>query len=231
LVLDFRLVSGIDSSAVVSFVKLRYIAEKNDFILVFTSLPDTVEGLLRQGGALTQQPLYVFPDLDRGAAWCEDFLLKQSNLRRSRAMPLFIQLKATFPAPDLVPLLMQSYLVPMQLDPGENLFQRGDAYDGLYFLESGQITLLDPLPNGSIERVATYNRGTTIGERGLYQKSTHRFSAVADTKSWLYFLPTNALERMEERHPQLASALHRFVVQSMADRLDYRDQEIQELLK
>jgi SulP family sulfate permease len=233
LVLDFRLVSGIDSSAVVSFVKLRYIAEKNDFILVFTSLPDTVEGLLRQGGALTTDDpnLYVFPDLDRGAAWCEDFLLKQSNLRRSRAMPLFIQLKATFPAPDLVPLLMQSYLVPMQLDPGENLFQRGDAYDGLYFLESGQITLLDPLPNGSIERVATYNRGTTIGERGLYQKSTHRFSAVADTKSRLYFLPTNALERMEERHPQLASALHRFVVQSMADRLDYRDQEIQELLK
>lgn len=146
-------------------------------------------------------------------------------------MPLFIQLKARFPEPDLVPLLMQSYLIPMQLDVAEHLFRKSDPYDGLYFLETGQISLMNTDATGLSRRIATYDRGTLIGERGLYRRSTYPFTAVADRKSRLFFLPTDALERMEQRHPHLASALHRFTVSLLAERLDYRDQEIQELLK
>ncbi len=233
VILDFRLVSGLDSSVIVNFQKLKQIAEQTAIGLVFTNLSPHNKQQLEQGEVLVEGDslCYVFPDLDQGVAWCEDQLLRLSKLRRSRSMPLFMQLKARFPEPDLVPILMQTYLVPMQLDEQESLFQKGDACDGLYFLETGQISLLDTDEQGQSRRIATYVRGTPIGERGLYQKSTYLFTAVADRKSSLFFLPTGALERMEERHPQLASALHRFTVRLLAERLEHREREIQELLK
>ena len=233
LILDFHLVNGLDSSVIINFLKLKQMAEASDFKLVFSKLSAEQQGQLEQGEVLTPaDPICsVFPDLDRAMAWCEAELIRLSKLRRSRSMPLFIQLKASFPDPELVPILMQTYLIPMQLNPEEILFQKGDPYDGLYFLEAGQVSFIDGDDNLETQRrVATYNQGTLIGEQGLYQKKPRAFNAIAECKSRLYFLPTNVLAQMETHHPHLASALHRFTVQFLAQHLDDRDQEIQELL-
>lgn len=233
IILDFRLVTGLDSSVITNFLKLKQLAVKSNFSLVLSSLSPQIEQQLQLGEVLGEADsiFHVFPDLDQGMAWCEEKLLKLTQMRRSRSTPLFIQLKASFPKPELVSTLTHSYLIPMELIAGETLFQQGAIYDGLYFLETGQISLIDTHPSNHQERVATYQRGTLIGERGLYQESTYPFTAIADCKSRLFFLPADALERMEQKHPQLASALHRFTVRSLVEQLDYREQEIQKLLK
>lgn len=233
VILDFRLVTGLDSSVITIFLKLKQLAVKSNFSLVLTSLSPRIEQRLQLGEVLVEpDPIFhVFPDLDQGMAWCEEQLLKLTQMRRSRSTPLFVQLKASFPKPELVTTLMHSYLIPMELMTGETLFQQGAVYDGLYFLEAGQISLIDTHQDEHRDRVMTYQRGTLIGERGLYRESTYSFTAVADCKSRLFFLPADALVRMEQKHPQLASALHRFTIRSLVEQLDYRDKEIQMLLK
>lgn len=68
LVLDFRLVNGLDSSAVLSFVKINQLAQKQSFHLVFTSLDSIVQQQLQQGECLEPQNTLcqVFLDFDRG---------------------------------------------------------------------------------------------------------------------------------------------------------------------
>ena len=76
LVIDLRRVTGVDSSAVVSFVKVLRLAEASGFEVVFTGASDPVRAQLARGGVEETQGLVSFePDLDRGLQRCEDALL------------------------------------------------------------------------------------------------------------------------------------------------------------
>ncbi|MGD2181314.1 SulP family inorganic anion transporter [Lusitaniella coriacea] len=77
ILLDFHLVSGLDSSAVLSFYKIKKLAQQQNLILVYAGLESTVETLLQQGEALEESPqIQTFPKFDRGLAWCEEQILQ-----------------------------------------------------------------------------------------------------------------------------------------------------------
>ena len=76
LVIDLRRVTGVDSSAVVSFVKVIRLAEAAGSEIVFTGASDPVRAQLARGGVDETEGLVSFePDLDRGLQRCEDALL------------------------------------------------------------------------------------------------------------------------------------------------------------
>ncbi len=69
LVIDLRRVTGVDSSAVVSFVKMMRLAEAAGSEIVFTSASDPVRAQLARGGVVETEGLVAFePDLDRGCS-------------------------------------------------------------------------------------------------------------------------------------------------------------------
>ena len=83
LVIDLRRVTGVDSSAVVSFVKVMGLAEAAGSEIVFTGASDPVRAQLARGGVDETEGLVVFePDLDRGLQRCEDALLSAPEPRR-----------------------------------------------------------------------------------------------------------------------------------------------------
>jgi SulP family sulfate permease len=232
VVLDFRLVSGLDSSAVISFTKLKQIAKQKHLSLVFTTLSATAQQRLQQGGCLEDNDhiCQVFPDLDRGLEWCERQLLATSDLAEQQVRSLPEHLKDEFSDPDQVDRLM-TYLKIRELDAGEYLFQQGDPFDGLYFVESGQVSVVQDLGDGQTKRLRTYTTGTTIGEMGLYRKTQRMASVIADKPSTMYFLPAEAFSQIETADPLLASNIHRFIVNLLAERLSHREQELKNLLR
>jgi SulP family sulfate permease len=232
VVLDFRLVSGLDSSAVISFAKLKQIAKQKRINLVFTTLSSEAQQRLQQGGCLddTDDVCQVFPDLDRGLEWCERQLLATSDLAEQQGRSLAEHLKTEFSDPEQVEQLM-TYLNVRELSAGEYLFEQGDPFDGLYFVESGQVTVVQDLGNGQTKRLRTYTMGTTIGEMGLYRKTRRMASVIADKPSRMYFLSTEAFEQIETSAPLLASNIHRFIVNLLAERLSHREQELKNLLQ
>ncbi|MEB3283585.1 MAG: SulP family inorganic anion transporter [Lyngbya sp.] len=232
VVLDFRLVNGLDSSAVVSFTKLKQLSRKEQFSLVLTTLNPQAEKLLEQGGVLEGEDalLKVFPDLDRGLEWCEDQILETYHLHRLDFQPLSEQLQAFFPDSQQVATLM-NYLKLLQISPDDFIFRKGDPADGLYFVESGQVSVIFELPTGQIKRVQTYYSGTILGEIGHYMNAPRTASIIADQPSRLYYLSTQAFEQMEAEQSQLASEFHKFIVKLLAERLKQRSQELQNLLQ
>ena len=88
LVIDLRRVTGVDSSAVVSFVKVIRLAEAAGSEIVFTGASDPVRAQLARGGVVETEGLVAFePDLDRGLQRCEDALLiaRASTAAEARA--------------------------------------------------------------------------------------------------------------------------------------------------
>lgn len=132
LVLDFRLVSGLDSSAMLSFLKLKQLAQHWALTLVFTNLSEPVLKQFQHKKLLTD--VQTFPTLDEGMTWCENQLLEVSQFRRRRTMPLAVQLEVSFIRNPEENATFINYLEKLDLVEGEYLFRQGDHPAGLYFL-------------------------------------------------------------------------------------------------
>lgn len=232
VVLDFRLVSGLDASAVLSFAKLKQVAGQKQVHLLFTDLSSEAMARLKQGECLEPDDpfCHVFADLDRGLEWCEKQILASSNLTQKQARSLSEYLKADFSDPKQVDQLMKCLEI-RQLAQGEHLFRQGDPFDGLYFVGAGQVSVVLELDEGQTKRIRTYTVGNTIGEMGLYRKTQRMASVVADKPSTVYFLPTEEFEQIEASDPLLASNIHRFIVNLLAERLFHREEELKNLLQ
>jgi SulP family sulfate permease len=98
LICDFHRVTGLDTSAAISFVKIRQLADRTDFTLLFSSAPPELRTQLAGWGAGwdDEASIRFFPDLDHALEWCEDQLLTsgaddaaegESHARWSEALP------------------------------------------------------------------------------------------------------------------------------------------------
>lgn len=232
LVLDFRRVSGMDSSAVLSFVKLRQLAVQHSFQLVFSDLRSPLERQLRQGSCLEDEDTvcHLFSELDRGLEWCENQILLTIPLRRQRVLPLVLQLLDLFPHLDEASTLMD-YLEELSEDAGYLLFRHGDSPDGLYFVESGQISTFLELADGTTQRLQSVGAGNIVGERSLYAQMPHTSSAIAEKPCTLYRLSSQSLSRMEAEAPALAAAFHRFMLHRLTEQLNHHEHTLRQLLQ
>ena len=231
VVLDFRLVSGLDSSAVLSFIKMRQFAQQHRSRLVLTHLNSIILQQLQQGGCILPQTevIQIFSDLDRGIEWCEDRILESLSLRRRRSLPLALQMNEVFAdAPQVSSFI--GYLQKMQVPIDHFVFRPGDSADTLYFIESGQVTVVLHLKEGQTRRLRTLGAGMILGENAFYRGTCHMTSAIADQPSILYGLSNASLQAMRQEQPQVAAAFQDFIIRLLSDRLVYAYEEIEELL-
>jgi SulP family sulfate permease len=231
LIFDFRMVTGLDSSAALGFVKIRQIASRHGACRVFTALRPSVEQQLRQGGCLDAEgsACQLFPDLDRGVEWCENQLLEAGWSRRRKSVPLVLQLTELFPAPEQAATFM-TYLERLHVPAGQALFHQDEKPDAMYFIESGQLTALLELEGKWSMRVRTVSAGTTLGEHAFFTGRPHRTSARAELPSVLYRLSAVAMERLRREAPQIALDFQEFMIRQLAERLTYAYEEIEVLL-
>ena len=232
VVFDFRLVNGIDSSAVLSFMKLKQLAKNLHLNLVFTQLQPAIAEQLNQGGLILDKSniCLVFDDLDRGIEWCENRVLENKHMYDDESIPFQEQLQEFIPDDESVFKLM-GYLEMLEIPEGKFLFRQGDLSNGLYFLASCQVSVVLELSNDQTKRLRTYNHGTILGEMGLYTHAPRSASVVADRLSYLYYLSTQSFERIEIEDPQLASSVHKFIVSLLVERLKRCEKELKDLLQ
>ena len=234
VILDFKGVTGLDSSAVLSLNKILRIARKQQITLVFSNLSSEFQQELLRGGGLEinslQCDLYpyavcqLFPDIDRGLEWCENQLL---NEERSQTNTQFIskQLEKIFSLPEQVTEFL-SYLERQEKEAGDWLFREGQSDVGLYFLESGQVSVLLELPEGETKRLQTHTGFNILGEMRFFGKTPLSSSVVTDTTSILYYLSTAAFAKMKQEAPELTTKLQEFILGLLCDSLLRREEQL-----
>lgn len=219
-VLDFEHINGIDSSAAFEFNRMRLIAKKQGFVLVLTGLKPELHHQLRDGNILEKdRHIREFADLDHGLEWCENQLLENLRECGDRASVTALQdLSRLFSGPDTAEEFV-GYLTEVQFNQGDELIRQGDAARDLYFLEQGDVSVYLRPAAGEMVRIRRTGPGTVLGELGFYLGTPRTASVIADGPGRAYRLTSDALGRMEDRHPALAAALHRFMADLLAERL------------
>jgi SulP family sulfate permease len=249
VVLDFEHVPGLDSTAVISFGKMKRLAGAYDLNLVLCGVADRVRRQLVRGGldeadadqllptgsdaASARSDVGVlryFDGIDHGLAWCEGRLLKrlitdEELVAESTAelLPLFIRQVASVldsdTAQDATIKTMIAYFERLDVEEGTVFIVQGEPADSLYFLAAGRVTARLNMPDGSAIRLETVGSGRIIGEIGFFLGGERTADVLTDEPSTLFRLTRQDLARMAAENPQAASLLHRLVANLLAERV------------
>jgi sulfate permease, SulP family len=209
LVIDLRRVTGMDSSAVMSFRKVAQLARANGFELVLTDTPEAVLRKLERGGVVAEDGVVRFePDLDRGLQRCEDGLLGSVATGVGTSDVL-----------TGLPSGLWAAFEELPLDEGATLITQGDSPDDVFVLASGRLRVEMTTPQGTQVRLSTVLPGVMVGEIALYTEAPRTANVVAETPSVVLRLSREAIDRIEEEEPELAVTLHRWFATTLAERL------------
>jgi SulP family sulfate permease len=233
VILDFQQVSGMDTSGVVSLSKLARLAKKTGFAVLTASVPADIQNSFRNAGLLGDGPwqVQVFRDRDFSIEWCENEILrKQSSLYRQEKRSLPQVLQDFHPWRVDIALLLD-YLERQEVGKNHYLMFQGDPSADLFFIESGKVRVVVELDNGRLMRVRTMEAGTVVGEIGLYLNQPRVASVVTEEPCVVYRCGAEALHRMQEENPTLASAFHEFMVRVLAERVTQQNRTLRALVE
>jgi SulP family sulfate permease len=233
VVLDFRQVVLLDSSAVFSITRMKQLAESQKIQMVWTNLSAAIQRLLEKGGLIDERDnsFIILPTLDHGLEWCENRILADEGITDLTGFfeKLERQLRRAIPELEDVDRLMK-HLDRLEVEEGHYLIRQGDQPDEMYFVEAGLVSVQLDLPGGKIMRLRSMRGGTTVGEMGMYLGTVRTASVVADRPSMVYRLSRSALKEMERNDPGLAAYLHQWMAHLLAERLADNNRTIEALL-
>ncbi len=232
LVFDFRRVSGFDSSAVISFVKCRQVAETQNITLALTHLsPQMRKRFELDGLAEGQAGIRIFPDLDHGLEWCEEQLLEMEGVTTLHTPVTLVAQLADHGFEKSDTKCLMSFLMRVDFQEGEYLIRQGEEADRLYFIEMGTVSIRLELGNQERIRLQTLGLGTTVGELGLYTGAKRTASAIAESPVTAYCLTRAMLSEMKEKEPELAATFHEFIARLLSERLSVTTRALEAVLR
>jgi SulP family sulfate permease len=232
VVLDFRRVTGLDSSAILSLRKAEQLGQRNRFSLLLCQPGPELAGELNYADtpAAGAGGLQLYPDLDHGLEACENELLAEAPGHARPPLILTEQLAELWP-PAADPACLVPYLERQAVPAHTHLIRQGAASNGLYFIESGRVTAHLEFADGRTLRLRTMGPGTVVGEISLFLGGPRTASVVTHEPCVVYALSAAALARMEQAEPALALAFHRFMVCLLAERLTHSTATLRSLLE
>lgn len=260
LLLDFRLVTGVDSSALLSFSRLKQVADQANIVLILTNLAAPIKRQLDSIINVEDEPRpLLFDELDQGVAWAEELML--ANIESSPPGPLLDSVagEGTMPLESHHTFLQyfEDALAPSAgagqigtaqyskqvedralvfmdktvVDPGTVLLQEGEPVDSVYFIEQGKIAIYIDHADGRRQQLRIQEAGTVFGEIGIYSGQMATATVAAKDVSVLYSLSAEKFAQMEAQDPELAIATHRLIANILGRKLTQANYAIVALQK
>jgi SulP family sulfate permease len=227
ILLDMKRVTGMDISALNTFVQIRAICERGGVRLVYSGVEEeTRESLMMLGAVSVEhgEPL-LFPEADYAVEFMEDVLLS-IYLAEFESMTIYDHLERIFNDLSKVRILLE-HMKRVEVGTSEILFEQGDDDDGLYMLERGSMTALIGTEHNGFKRLKKFRPGALIGEMSAYTTDRKRTATiVADEDSVLYHLSSEKLARLDIDDLRLAASIHELVARTLGGRIAYMNRRL-----
>jgi len=230
VVLDFGAVPGLDTSAVLSLIKLRNYCNEHGVTIVFSGLSEVMRGSFQKAGFFAGgQPHQVFATRNEAVEWCEDVLLMYHEVGEASAHSFESWLTKEFGgAADMSRIA--PYLERHELKVGEALFKQGEPPDSVELLASGCVAITIEDQQGRPIRLRRMMGYTIVGEMGFYRQVPRTATVIAEEPSVVYRLTRESFDRMQAQDPTAASVFHKLIIRLLSDRLEFANREISALL-
>lgn len=227
LVFDFKQVTGVDSSTINSFNKLRILAELDNFQVLFCNLtPQIISQFEAEGLFADSMDLFLkFDDLDHGMEWCEEQIISETTIGSNKQKEEIDEIKLF--EEKFADLLI--YFESKDINQNTTFIEQGNDPEGLYFIKSGRVTV-ELLSSNNKIRLKSMGTGTVVGEVSLYLKTQATASVISNTACKTYFLSHENFEKLNKEDPERAAELHTYIVKLLSDRLAKSNATIQALM-
>jgi SulP family sulfate permease len=228
IVLDFSAVPGLDTSAVLSLVKLRSLCNEHGVTLAFSGLTEQIHLNFQKAGFFNGQSHRVFGSRNEAIEWCEDMILAEhtgaEGPKDSFESWLLAELGGSHALSCLTP-----YLELHELKTGEALFRQGDPPNSIEILASGRLAAIMKDEQGQIIRLRRMVGYTVVGEMGFYRRFPRTATIIAEESSVLYRLTREAFDRMEAHDPSASSLFQSLIIRLLSDRLESSDRSLRHM--
>jgi sulfate permease, SulP family len=225
LVFDFKLVTGIDSSAAYSFAQIKRTAQDRGIKLVLVHLPSAAEKALRSSEFISAD-VSIVPELDHALEWCENEVIVLHQGRDQEEASLrdwFTQILGT--EEDAAEMIHRCER--LEVAAGEIIVSAGAPADSMHFILDGRVGIMIPAGDGGgTTRVRSLGRCTTIGEMGLVSHTPRSATIQAEVASILYVLSAQQFEALKLENPMLGQKLLTYFVSVIAERLTFANRMI-----
>ncbi|MDB5517981.1 MAG: hypothetical protein JWQ17_4739 [Tardiphaga sp.] len=224
LVFDFKLVTGIDSSAAHSFAQIKRTTHERGIRLLLVNLQPAAEKTLRSSQFISDD-MSLVDELDHALEWCENEVIDRHRglaQEESSLRDWFEKILRT--ADDADELMRRCQRV--EFAAGEIVANSGDAADTMHFILDGRVGIMVPTGEGRNTRVRSLGRYTTVGEMGLVTRAPRTATIQAEVGSVLYVLRGEDFEALKEDHPALGQKLLTYFISVMAERLAFASRMI-----
>jgi SulP family sulfate permease len=224
LLFDFKLVTGLDSSATHSFTQIKQAADALGARLVLVNLSPAMTKAFNNIKFITKDIL-VIPELDRALEACENAIILAHSDADGDTRSLRDWLAEVLGNVGHAELLA-AQCQRLEFGEGDVIAHQGAPADSMHFILEGRVGVIVNLPGGRSVRVRSLGRHTTIGEMGLITGRPRSATVQAEIASVAYELRADAFEALKTERPALAQALFTFVIGVMAERLSFASKVI-----
>jgi sulfate permease, SulP family len=224
LVLDFTLVTGLDSSAAYSFSQIKQVVLERHIKITLASLRPEAEKILRVSRFISDD-VNIIGELDHALERCEnEVIAKHRDLSQERGnlRDWFTQmLRSEIDADELI-----RHCRRIDVEPGDIIVRAGDDADSMHFLLEGRVGVMVATDDHRITRVRSLGRYTTVGEMGLVATTPRSATIQAEVASVLYVLRVDQFDSIKHDNPALSQKLLIYFVSVMAERLSFASRMI-----
>jgi SulP family sulfate permease len=224
LVFDFRLVTGIDSSATHSFAQIKQTAAASGARIVLVNLTPELKRAFHAAMFISGN-VTVASDLDRALETCEQEIIEAHRTEADDTQSLRAWLSDALGNAQYADRLTH-YCRRLEVPAGEIVAQQGEPAASMHFILEGRIGIGVELGEGRTMRVRSLGRHTTIGEMGLITGRPRSATIETEADSVLYELSADAYERLKKEDPALSQALLGYVVSVMSERLSFANRAV-----
>jgi sulfate permease, SulP family len=231
VILDFRNVTGIDTSVIQTFHRLYLQLKRKDITLIFTQMPPQYQALMQKTGFFdaSTKGFAQFDRLDEALEWSETHLLKNSDLPPYASRPLLDVLTEHFNNRSKAEILLQ-YSERLDIEAGTKIIEENTVADDLFFIESGRLSAYREQKDSLPIRLQTMEEDNIVGEIGLYLDALHTASVIADAPSTVYRFSIEALTKLEKEQPIVAMELHKLIIKKTTKRLKDMSKSVEKML-
>ena len=224
LLFDFKLVTGVDSSAAYSFAQIKRSAHDLGVELILVHLPAAAEKVLRSSD-FVGDGVTIIPELDRALEWCENEIIAQHQGLEQEEASLRGWFTRILDSEDDADRLIHR-CQRIEVGAGEIIVRAGGPADSMHFILEGRVGIMVPAEEDRTTRVRSLGRYTTIGEMGLVSNTPRSATIQAEIDSVLYVLSTRQFDAIRDEDPALSHKLLTYFVSVMAERLTFANRTI-----
>ncbi|MGH9594565.1 MAG: glutaminase, partial [Bryobacteraceae bacterium] len=220
-ILDMHHVAGISDSAARLLNQARLGFSADGIAVVFSRIHDNnaIVDPLRRPVQSGDRGFLSFEDNDLAVEWCENRLIGDAAgvpaaARNLSDSPLFKGV------PESLMKQVEAVTRSQKFTQGEQILITGQENDArIFFIESGQVSILVPIENGGHQRIASLGPGMNFGEMVLLGNTTRSASVYADTEVKCRILDAGDLDQLSDQTPQLKIILLENLARDIASNL------------